>query len=247
MSPRSTRLWTTLLVVGACGATTALGLAQGAPEPREPARTSARLLEHDAGLVPAGSTIRAEFVVRNDGSRPLRITDSRSSCACVVVAYDREIAPGGTGAVRVEVATRRFDGRFETTALVTTDDPARETIELRVTGEIEPLLVVRPGHARHLFGRRTVAQRLWAADGRPIEILRATTTTRQVVASYRLATREERDPAGPERQWVVETTIAEGAPTGQFAGRLIVETDHPRQPIAEIVVSGVLTRGTSAP
>lgn len=197
---------------------------------------------HDAGQVPLGATINAEFSLRNDGGEPVRITAVRPGCDCTLVDYDPEIAAGKEGTFRVAVDTSDLLGPIVKSVAVFTNDPGRPHVELVVRAEVQPFVAVHPGRARHLFGRRTIAQSVWATDGRSFEILAVSSTTPRIETSFRRARPEERDPSGPQEQWRIETTLIEGTSPGAFSGRVVIDTNHPRQPRAEFIVTGVARR-----
>ncbi|MGH9285970.1 MAG: DUF1573 domain-containing protein, partial [Thermoanaerobaculia bacterium] len=102
----------------------------------------------DVGMVPKGETVVHEFVIKSDGDAPLEITAVQAACGCTATSYDRTIAPGKTGVVRVELDTTSFNGGIAKGVTAYTNDPANPAIQLTIKAKVEPLLAVRPGYAR---------------------------------------------------------------------------------------------------
>lgn len=146
------------LVGGSAGAAVALWsvgpappLRVGAADPSAPAANgSAAVLAaiaeplavveeptHDFGTMLRGDASSHEFVVRNDGTAPLRLAAGPTSCKCTLskVATD-PIPPGGSTPVRLEWTAKSLAGPFRQTATIKTNDPARRTLTLTVEGDV---------------------------------------------------------------------------------------------------------------
>ena len=127
----------------------------------------------DLGLVPKGEKAAHEFVIRNDGDAPLQIQEVRAACGCTVAEYDKVIAPGQTGKVRMSVDTATFSGPIAKGVTVFTNDPATPQMELTVRANVEPFVKVQPGYARYSMvqGEKegTIIQTLWTPDKSPME------------------------------------------------------------------------------
>lgn len=195
---------------------------------------------HDVGTVPVGETIETQFVLRNAGDAALEISRTKASCRCTVAEVESPIAPGKSGTVRLRVDTAGFDGPIVQSVVLYTNDPAQRHLELAVQADVRPYLEVRPGVARHLFGQKAVEQNLWATDGQDFEVLRVDSPSPYVEATFHRATDDERLPEGPASQWRIETAVRDDAPPGTIAGRLVIETDHPKQQRVEVVLTAVV-------
>ncbi len=86
--------------------------------------------EYQFGSVPEGKIVRHAFSFTNTGSRPLLITDARSTCGCTIPEFpERPIPPGGTGKVTVEFNTTHKYGRQRKPVMLTANTfPAMTTI-----------------------------------------------------------------------------------------------------------------------
>ncbi|HBL30687.1 MAG TPA: hypothetical protein DD490_27950, partial [Acidobacteria bacterium] len=101
----------------------------------------------DLGVQPKGDKLTHDFVIRNEGTAPLQITDVHAQCGCTVVDYTKTIAPGESGKVHAEVDTATFNGPIAKSVTVFTNDPEKAQIELTVRAVVEPQIQARPGYA----------------------------------------------------------------------------------------------------
>ncbi len=197
----------------------------------------------DAGSVAKGEKLAQDFAIRNDGNAPLQITDVRPACGCTVASYDKTIAPGKTGAIHVVVDTVTFNGPVAKGVTVFTNDPANPQIELTVRAKVEPYIAVKPGFARYTIVRGeakegTIVQTLFAPDGQPMDVVKVDSPWPYLEVSFREAQEGERLPDVKVKQWRVETKLSSEAPVGPLAGYVTVHTNHPKQKVVEIPVSG---------
>ena len=197
----------------------------------------------DLGLVPKGEKAAHEFVIRNDGNAPLQIQEVRAACGCTVADYDKVIAPGQTGKVRMSVDTATFSGPIAKGVTVFTNDPATPQMELTVRANVEPFIKVQPGYARYSMvqGEKegTIVQTLWTPDKSPMEIVKVESPYPFLKVSVRVARPEERvKPAQDQQQWRIEMTLANDAPVGPLSEPVKVYTNNPKQKLVQIPVSG---------
>ena len=131
-------------------------------------------IELDAGLLDEAA--EAVFPFRNEGSQPVRILKTRSSCGCTVPRLaKKEYGPGESGEIRAEFTFGSRVGEQRKNIYVRTNDPGREQIRLTLRTDIprwakrEPaLLLWRTGEARepkevrvHLHPSGKINVRLW--------------------------------------------------------------------------------------
>lgn len=197
----------------------------------------------DAGVVPKGEKISHDFVIRNEGDAPLEITQVKPACGCTVVDFDKTIAPGKTGKVNSVVDTATFSGAIAKGVTVFTNDPATPRLELTVRAKVEPHIAVKPGYARYLTVQGeeksgTIAQNLWTSDGSPMDVVKVESPYEFLKVSFREATQEERIPEAQGKQWRVEMTLDNNAPVGALAEHVTVHTNHAKQKLVTIPVSG---------
>jgi hypothetical protein len=197
----------------------------------------------DAGTVPVGQLVEVVFTIRNEGDAPLEITQVRPACGCTVAEYDETIAAGGSGRVRAVVDTKSEIGANAKAITVYTNDPGNPRIQLTIKSTVRTFITLDPGYARFtsfVHGERdqSAPQLLWTEDFPNLEITGVESPASFIEVSYREATPPERSGEGSGRQWRIDVTLTEAAPVGPVADHVTVRTNHPRQKLVEIPVSG---------
>jgi hypothetical protein len=231
------------LACAAAFAAAPAALAAPAPAPASQPKAVAVEPIKDAGSVAKGDKLSQDFEIRNDGNAVLQITDIRAACGCTVASYDHTVAPGKVGTVHVVVDTATLNGPVAKGVTVFTNDAANPQIELTVRAKVEPYIAVKPGFARYTIVRGeakegTIVQTLFAPDGAPMDIVKVDSPWPYLEVSFRKAQEGERLPDVKIEQWRVETKLSSEAPVGPLAGYVTVHTNHPKQKVVEIPVSG---------
>ena len=92
----------------------------------------------EGGEFRPGEAFSHEFTLLNQGGAPLELEEVKTGCSCAVAAYDRTIAPGGQGRVRLTVEVyREWAGRdLRRTVWVATNDPEAAQVTLVVRGRV---------------------------------------------------------------------------------------------------------------
>jgi hypothetical protein len=217
-------------------------LAQGAPAGKPKAVAVDPI--GDVGTVAKGDNAAHDFVIKNDGTADLQITNVQPACGCTVARYDKVIAPGKTGLIHVVVDTTTFSGAITKAVTVYTNDPQTPQIQLTVRAKVEPYIAVKPGYARYVVVRGepqqgVITQSLWATDGQPFDITGVDSPLPGLKVTYREATAKERQADVNGKQWRVEMALSnDQAPVGALAASVIVHTTHPKQRLVDIPVSG---------
>lgn len=114
--------------------------------PSKPPKVVVDELEHDFGFLDASDEGRHVFLVRNEGSGPLRLQRGGTSCKCTMSHLPEESIPPG-GAAEVALSTKYTatkDGVFRHTATILTNDPERESVTFTVRGVYRAFLVASP-------------------------------------------------------------------------------------------------------
>lgn len=90
----------------------------------------------DYGTIAHNADGRREFVFRNNGNKPLIITNAVGSCGCTVPTFPKEpIAPGAKAVINVKYATDRV-GAFTKTVTVTSNAEGQTTKVLTIKGTV---------------------------------------------------------------------------------------------------------------
>jgi len=197
----------------------------------------------DVGTVATGEKITNDFVIRNDGDAVLEITNVQPACGCTVAQFDKTIAPGQTGKVHAVVDTTTFNGPISKGVSVFTNDPDTPQIELTIRAKVEPYIAVKPGYARYITVQGeplegNIAQTLWATDGTAIDVTGVDSPWPYLHVTYREAKPEERVGEAKGKQWKIEMKLTNDAKVGALTDYVTVHTNHPKQKIVQIPVSG---------
>jgi len=108
---------------------------------------------------------------------------------------------------------------------------------------VDPYIAVKPGYARYAIVRGeskegTIVQTLYAPDGTAMDVVKVDSPWPYLKVGFREAQEGERLPDVRVKQWRVETTLSSEAPVGPLAGMVTVHTNHAKQKLVEIPVSG---------
>ena len=197
----------------------------------------------DMGTVAKGEKVVQDFVIRNEGDAVLEITNIQPACGCTVAEFDKTIAPGQTGKVHASLDTTSFNGPISKGLTVYTSDPENPQIELTITAKVEPFITVKPGYARYITvqGEKVegqIVQNLWAPDGSAFDVTGVDSPWPYLKVSFREAAAEERHADAKGKQWRVEMKLSNDAAVGALADYVTIHTNHPKQKVVQIPVSG---------
>jgi hypothetical protein len=231
----------TLCALVALAATPATLFAQGTPAGKPKAVAVEPVA--DVGTIAKGDHVTHDFAFKNEGTAPLEITRVEPACGCTVASFDKTIAPGKTGVVHVVVDTVTFNGPIAKGVTAYTNDPDNPKIDLTVKMKVEPYIYVKPGYARYIVVQGepqdgNIAQTLWSSDGTPFDVLSVDSSLPALKVSFRETTEKERVPEIKGKQWRVEMLLSNEAPVGPLANYVTVHTNHPKQKLVSIPVSG---------
>ncbi len=125
------------------------GVASAADEPK----LHIKEMRHDFGDVFQQEKYEATFTIENTGAADLLISDVKPGCGCTVADYDRVIAPGKKGAIKLVLDGSKVTGKWTKTAVVHCNDPDRRTFNLTIAGNEIPYLEITPGNRLYLEGQ----------------------------------------------------------------------------------------------
>ena len=196
----------------------------------------------DVGAVNKGERASHEFAVQNEGDRVLEITQVKPSCGCTVAEFDKTIEPGGTGKVIAVVDTTNFKGPIAKSVKVFTNDPLNPQINLVIKANIKTLVEARPGYARFVTvygeGAPSVTQTVWAPGRDNFAISKVESPYPFLKVSYREGAEGDDETGATGKEWRVDMTLSSDAPPGPLADFVLIHTNHPRQKLFKIPVSG---------
>ncbi len=197
----------------------------------------------DVGTVSKGDKIVHDFVIKNEGDADLQITSVQPACGCTVADFDKVIKPGQTGKVHAVIDSATFSGPISKGVSVFTNDPEHPQIELTIHAKVEPYISIKPGYARYITVQGeplegNIAQTLWAPDGTSWDITSIDSPFPFLAVTFHEAKPEERLPDAKGKQWKVEMKLSNQAKVGPLSDYVTVHTNHPKQKIVQIPVSG---------
>ena len=92
---------------------------------------------YNAGEVVKGEMIRAEFIVKNTGEKPLVIAKVSPACSCTVGDFTKDpIAPGKTGKIIASVDTDKINGSRVDKSVTVLANTTPRTHTLKIKGTI---------------------------------------------------------------------------------------------------------------
>ena len=230
---------TKTVILALCAALLVAATALAAGKPKA---TIAEPLK-DVGTVSKGDKIVHDFVIKNEGDADLQITNVQPACGCTVADFDKVIKPGQTGKVHAVVDSSTFSGPISKGVSVFTNDPEHPQIELTIHAKVEPYISIKPGYARYITVQGeplegNIAQTLWAPDGTAWDITSVDSPYPFLAVTFHEAKPEERLPDAKGKQWKVEMKLSNQAKVGPLSDYVTVHTNHPKQKIVQIPVSG---------
>jgi len=109
----------------------------------------------DFGEVWQGEPVKGEIQVKNTGTAPL-VLDVKSSCGCAVPTRPKSpLAPGEATSFTISYDTMKRRGLAHQTVTLTSNDPARPSVEIRVEGNVKPLYDTEPAAGLSFHQLRT--------------------------------------------------------------------------------------------
>lgn len=91
----------------------------------------------DYGTIAANSDGKREFVLTNNGNKPLIITNATGSCGCTVPTFPKEpIAPGAKAVIGVKYDTSRAGQAFTKTVTITSNAAGTPSKTLTIKGNV---------------------------------------------------------------------------------------------------------------
>lgn len=101
-------------------------------------KTTDGLILHDYGSIVYEANGKVDFLFTNQGTKPLVISEVKSSCGCTIPNWTKEpVAPGQKGTIKIEYNTR-LPGPFNKTVEVysnANNSPVRITIKGKVNAQ----------------------------------------------------------------------------------------------------------------
>lgn len=207
-------------------------------------------LTYDFGTMSQHSKGQKEWVLKNDGAGPLKITKGTSSCSCTILSLKEgetaTLAPGASTPVKLEWNTKDHTGKFTQRAQVLTpNDQSHQMLEFVVTGTVSPAVVTIPPGQEIQFENVSNEEShkghfaLFSPDKPDLEITSLRTSKPEfLVPSAVPLTAQEREELEVTSGYRVVVDLKPGLPLGEFREELEIKTNHPKQPMLKMWISG---------
>lgn len=100
----------------------------------------------DFGKIISGEVVKHSFVFTNTGGQSLQISGVSSTCGCAVInTWSRQVEPGQTGTIPIEIHSQNLDGKVDKEIAVQCNDPAHPMVRLKVKGTVwKPIEIIPP-------------------------------------------------------------------------------------------------------
>jgi len=173
-----------------------------------------------------------------------------------VASFDGAIPPGQVGKVTAQVRTENYRGPVEKTVTVTSSDPARPSVLLRVKANVVGSVVILPGQFLSFPAPPTwdyagkVLIRKDKTESGELKVSDVTTTAPWLTAKARRVENPEPEaegfPAALPGDWVLDVTVSEAAPSVQSGQQVRFKSGLPREAEVTVPVSVVMQKAMYA-
>lgn len=191
---------------------------------------------YDFGTLRDSETLTHKFLLRNEGTGTLEITNVRASCGCTATELEKDkLAPGEEIHIGAVVNLSGRQGKQVKAVTITTNDPETPSVQLRMEGMVTASIHVDPDRVN--FGE--------IKDDDPREaIINITSTLDDLTFTVQSAELTGMDfvqheikevEAGKAYQVIVKT-VGE-LPVGQHNARMIIRTDTKVRPVIFMNIS----------
>lgn len=211
-----------------------IALAQDpAPTPAPAPKLVCDAPEYDFGVMDNSQNVEHTFIVRNEGTLTLEITQVRPSCGCTVANIsERNVAPGSETKISTRLSLVGRQGQQHKAITVESNDPERPQYILTLKGVAGSAIDVQPPRLTQIqvpVGTQpTGVVQVVGVAGTPFKILSVEASTDRISAS--VETVEE------GRSYRVLASPSKPLEPGQTESTLIIHTDHPQRPTMEVPV-----------
>lgn len=184
----------------------------------------------DFGQVDNGEDVTHTFVLRNDGSRLVKVIQAKPSCSCTIIDLSaKEIAPGETINLTAVLDLAGATGPQCKSIFVRVDDPADTGLLLSMQGEaIEYIQTVPYGLTAFVEPGKLLERKieLTLAEDAPLVIDGIDTGSSSVQTTL--------VPGKAENQRIIEVCVHLNSHDEPLIGNVEIHTNCPQKPIVKI-------------
>jgi hypothetical protein len=191
------------------------------------------------------------WLVRNEGEADLDLwIQGRPTCSCTIAKLEggkkATLKPGVATTIDLEWNTKEFKDDYSQGATFGTNDPRMPTFNLTIKGKVYPPVVIMPPEMIQ-FPRISNEEShrakfaVYSQERPELKVLKVTSSKPElIVAQTRELTDEEVKQLKIKRGTMVTVEVKPGMPLGTFHEELVVQTDHPKQPMTRMSVGGLI-------
>jgi len=211
--------------------------------------------QYQFGKMETNATLRHDFVLHNRGDRPLVLARGKNSCGCCMCVCDAElpergqIAPGRSGKVTLQFSVKQYTGDYQQTETLTTNDPARPEVTLRLAGRITPTVRVVP--TQLVFSRLAAGEpaagevRLFGYRTQPLEITGRELSDPTKAEFFQIDCRpmpadQVAQEADAQSGCLVRVAVKPSLAAGPFRQQIVLRTNVDSAATVEIPVVGLV-------
>lgn len=180
---------------------------------------------HEFGSVAAGMRIEHEFLLRNEGDQPLRISGVSVTPPLQLLRAAAHVPPGGETRLPVLLETDGLSGAFDGELRVRVNDPAMPEVVFKLTGRVAPLIEFKPMAAFFVAGEKG------KGAARSVEIINNSTEPLKILEVRhpveRFTTRLESVEEG--KRYRLTLTLLPDGPEGRHVEKIVIRTNNPKR------------------
>ncbi len=204
---------------------------------------------YEAGDVQLGNIITHEFVIKNEGDVPFKITEVRPSCHCTVPEYPPEVGAGKSGKILIKIDTKGLPTEpLSKNVTVATDAPGGERTVLAVNFNLSTPLEFVPNALVYIY-QKTGESKEQQVLARPhiagMKILSATSNNPNILVTLSPVKAEAAQANAPALRslllpregdaWIL-IRVSDRAPAGTLKADVVVRTSDSKNPEGTISV-----------
>ncbi len=219
------------------------------PESIPKVRPKVEVVEEDYffGSMANHTVATHEFEFRNVGTAPLKLTKGQTTCKCTLSDIGDGVIPAGSsGTVKLEWSGQDIVGPYAQTATITTNDPERPAVHLRIHGEMTAKVRLFPEelvYSSITAGQSaTASARMYSYMSKPLVITGAEVDMPESfdVAYSPLPAEEVSKEKYAKCGYLITVTAKPGLPLGPFRGTIRLKTDASDLPEVTMPVKGTV-------
>lgn len=192
--------------------------------------------KHEFGVVARGAEVVHLLRLKNIYEEPVHISNVKTACGCTAAeASKTTLASGEEATIRIEMDTKRFTKKKESSVIVTFDRPLVAEVRIPVSVYIRTDVVITPGSAN--FGEVEVGKSHTtkvdvAYAGRSDWTIKGVKTLGDHLEAKVVETSRE----GQAVNYEVHFKLKETAPIGAVRQEVQIETDDANAPLVPLLV-----------